>query len=169
MADEAANGAAETDTATTAAQFNVQKIYLKNVSFEAPNAPGIFQEEVPPQLQLNLNQKVARFDDNVYEVVLTITLTCTIGEKTAYLAEVEQAGVFGLSGFDEQGLDLMLGSYCPNVLFPYARQVVGDLIQHGGFPPFLLQPINFEAIYADQQRRRAEETQSVMQPPTGNA
>ena len=143
MADEAANGAAETDTATTAAQFNVQKIYLKNVSFEAPNAPGIFQEEVPPQLQLNLNQKVARFDDNVYEVVLTITLTCTIGEKTAYLAEVEQAGVFGLSGFDEQGLDLMLGSYCPNVLFPYARQVVGDLIQHGGFPPFLLQPINF--------------------------
>lgn len=169
MADEATNGAADTDTAATAAQFNVQKIYLKNVSFEAPNAPAIFQEETPPQLQLNLNQKVGRFDEGMFEVILTITLTCTIGEKTAYLAEVEQAGVFGLSGFDEQGLDLMLGSYCPNVLFPYARQAVGDLVQHGGFPPFLLQPINFEAIYADQQRRRAEEAQGALQPPTGNA
>lgn len=167
MADEAANGAAD---AGTAAQFNVQKIYLKNVSLEAPNTPAIFQEEGPPQLQLNLNQKVARFDADLYEVVLTITLTCTINEKTAYLAEVDQAGLFGLSGFDEQGLDLMLGSYCPNVLFPYARQLLGDLIQHGGFPPFLLQPINFEAIYADQLRRRAEEAQgSAMQPPTGNA
>ncbi len=169
MADEATNGAADLAPAPTAAQFNVQKIYLKNVSFEAPNAPSIFQEEAAPQLQLNLNQKVARFDDGVFEVVLTITLTCTVNEKTAYLAEVEQAGVFGLTGFDEQGLDLMLGSYCPNVLFPYARQTVGDLIQHGGFPPFLLQPINFEAIYADQQRRRAEEAQSALQPPTGNA
>jgi preprotein translocase subunit SecB len=165
MADEAANGAADAGTA----QFNVQKIYLKNLSFEAPNAPGIFQEEAPPQLQLNLNQKVARFDEGMFEVVLTITLTCTVNEKTAYLAEVEQAGVFGLTGFDEQGLDLMLGSYCPNVLFPYARQAVGDLVQHGGFPPFLLQPINFEAIYADQQRRRAEQAQSGLQPPTGNA
>ncbi len=165
MADEAANGAAE----VTGAQFNVQKIYLKNVSFEAPNAPGIFQESEAPQLQLNLNQKVARFDDDVFEVILTITLTCTVNEKTAYLAEVEQAGIFGLSGFDEQGLDLMLGSYCPNVLFPYARQALGDLISHGGFPPFLLQPINFEAIYADQQRRRAEQGDNAMQPPTGNA
>jgi len=169
MADEATNGAADPATAVTAAQFNVQKIYLKNLSFEAPNAPGIFQEEAPPQLQLNLNQKVARFDDDVFEVILTITLTCTVNEKTAYLAEVEQAGIFGLSGFDEQGLDLMLGSYCPNVLFPYARQAVGDLISHGGFPPFLLQPINFEAIYADQQRRRAEQGDSAMQPPIGNA
>jgi preprotein translocase subunit SecB len=166
MADEAANGAAD---AGTAAQFNVQKIYLKNVSFEAPNAPAIFTEEAPPQLQLNLNQKVARFNEGIYEVVLTITLTCTVNEKTAYLAEVEQGGIFGLTGFDEQGLDLMLGSYCPNVLFPYARQAVGDLVTHGGFPPFLLQPINFEAIYADQLRQRAEQGQSGMQPPTGNA
>ncbi len=166
MADEAANGAAE----VTGAQFNVQKIYLKNVSFEAPNAPAIFQESEAPQLQLNLNQKVARFDEGLYEVVLTITLTCTISEKTAYLAEVEQAGIFGLTGFDEQGLDMMLASYCPNVLFPYARQAVGDLIHHGGFPPFLLQPINFEAIYAEQQRQRAEQAQGALQqPPVGNA
>ena len=90
MADEATNGAAGAE-ATTPAQFNVQKIYLKNVSFEAPNAPAVFQEQAQPQLQLNLNQKVGRFEADMYEVVLSITLTCTINEKTAYLAEVEQA------------------------------------------------------------------------------
>lgn len=168
MADEATNGAAGAEAATPA-QFNVQKVYLKNVSFEAPNTPAVFQEQAQPQLQLNLNQKVARFDDDVYEVVLTITLTCTINEKTAYLAEVEQAGVFGLVGFDAAGTDMMLGTHCPNVLFPYARQALGELIAHGGFPPFLLQPLNFDAIYADQMRRRIEEAQSAQQPPVGNA
>lgn len=173
MADEATNGAAGPELVNpetaTGAQFNVQKIYLKNVSFEVPNAPAVFQEQAQPQLQLNLNQKVARFEDNVYEVVLTITLTCTINEKTAYLAEVEQAGIFGLGGFDEAGLDMMLGSHCPNVLFPYARQALGELISLGGFPPFLLQPLNFDAIYADQLRRRMEQGESAQQPAVGNA
>ena len=105
---------------------------------------------------MNLNQKVARLEEGVFEVVLGITLTCTIGEKNVYLAEIEQAGVFGLAGFDERNLDMMLGTYCPNVLFPYARQAVSDLISAGGFPPFYLQPINFEALYAEGLRRRAE-------------
>jgi preprotein translocase subunit SecB len=169
MADQATNGAAGAEATTTAAQFNVQKIYLKNVSFEAPNAPAVFQEQAMPQLQLNLNQKVARFEEDVYEVVLTITLTCTINEKTAYLAEVEQAGIFGLGGFDTAGTDMMLGTHCPNVLFPYARHAIGELITLGGFPPFLLQPLNFEAIYADQMRRRVEQGNSAQQPPVGNA
>ena len=172
MADEATNGAADADAdadTATGAQFIVQKIYLKNMSFEVPNAPMVFQEQAMPQLQLNLNQKVARFDENVYEVVLSITLTCTIDEKTAYLAEVDQAGVFGLTGFETSQLDLMLGTHCPNVLFPYARQALGDLISHGGFPPFLLQPLNFDAIYADQMRRRMEEGDSAQQPAIGNA
>ena len=168
MADEATNGAAGPEAAAPA-QFNVQKLYVKNVSFESPGSPAIFQESALPQLQLNLNQKVARFDDDLYEVVISVTITCTINEKTAYLAEVDQAGVFGLSGFDEAGLDMMLGSHCPNVLFPYARQALGELISQGGFPPFLLQPINFDAIYADQMRRRMEEAQSAQQPPVGNA
>ncbi len=168
MADEATNGAAGAEP-VTGAQFNVQKVYLKNVSFEAPNTPSIFQEQAIPQLQLNLNQKVARFDDDAYEVVLTITLTCTINEKTAYLAEVDQAGVFGIAGFDESGIDMMLGTHCPNTLFPYARQALGDLISHGGFPPFLLQPLNFEAIYAEQLRRRMEQGDSAQQPAIGNA
>ena len=168
MADEATNGAAGADT-PAAAQFNVQKLYLKNVSFESPNSPTVFNEQAVPQLQLNLNQKVARFEEDLYEVVLTITLTCTVNEKTAYLAEVDQAGVFGLSGFDAAGLDMMLGTHCPNVLFPYARQALGDLISHGGFPPFLLQPLNFEGIYAENLRRRMEEAQSSQLPPAGNA
>ena len=146
------NGAAGAEQA----QFTIQKIYVKDVSFEVPGAPQIFNEPGQPQLELNLNQKVARAADTVFEVVLGITLTCKVGDKTVYLAEVEQAGLFGLAGFDERTLDMMLGTYCPNVLFPYARQAIGDLIAQGGFPPFYLQPINFEQLYAEGLRRRAE-------------
>ena len=149
------DSSAATDQASQA-QFTVQKIYVKDVSFEAPNTPGIFNEAGQPQLNMNLNQKVARLEDGVFEVVLGITLTCAIEEKNVYLAEIEQAGVFGLAGFDERNLDMMLGTYCPNVLFPYARQAISDLITAGGFPPFYLQPINFEALYAEGLRRRAE-------------
>ena len=167
MADEATNGAAGAEAAVPqGAQFMVHKLYLKNVSYEAPGVPAAFQEQAMPQLQLNLNQKVTRFEADAYEVTLSITLTCTINEKTAYLAEVEQAGIFGLTGFDDATLDMMLGTHCPNVLFPYARQAIGDLIAHGGFPPFVLQPINFEGVYAEQMRRRMEQAQ---QPAAGNA
>ena len=154
------NGAAGAEQA----QFTIQKIYVKDVSFEVPGAPQIFNEPGQPQLELNLNQKVARAADTVFEVVLGITLTCKVGEKTIYLAEVEQAGLFGLAGFDERTLDMMLGTYCPNVLFPYARQAIGDLIAQGGFPPFYLQPINFEALYAEGLRRRAESQAGAPQP-----
>jgi preprotein translocase subunit SecB len=138
------------------AQFTIQKIYVKDVSFEVPGAPAIFNEPGQPQLELNLNQKVARAAEGVFEVVLGITLTCKVNDKTVYLAELEQAGLFGLAGFDERTLDMMLGTYCPNVLFPYARQAIGELIAQGGFPPFYLQPINFEALYAEGLRRRAD-------------
>ena len=128
---------------------------LKDVSFEAPNAPQVFNEQGQPQLQLNINQRVQRIEDGVFEVQLGITVTCTVAEKTAYLAEVQQAGIFSLSGFDDATLDAMLGIHCPNMLYPYARQTIGDLITAGGFPPFLLQPINFEALYAEGLRQRA--------------
>ena len=153
------NGSAETGGGP---QFSVEKLYVKDVSFEAPNAPAVFNEQAQPQLQMNLNQRVQRLNENAFEVVLGVTLTCTIDEKTAYLAEVQQAGVFGLAGFDETTLDAILGTHCPNVLYPYVRQVIGDLIAAGGFPPFLLQPINFEALYAESLRQRAE------QQATGN-
>ncbi|HET6545446.1 MAG TPA: protein-export chaperone SecB [Rhodanobacteraceae bacterium] len=138
------------------AQLSLQRIYAKDVSFEAPGAPQIFQQQAQPNVELNLSQRVTQLGESVFEVVLSVTATCKIEDKTAYLAEVHQAGIFGVSGFDAAGREAVLSTYCPNVLFPYARQLISDLIQNGGFPPFFLQPINFESLYADQLRRRAE-------------
>lgn len=159
------NGAAGAEQA----QFTIQKIYVKDVSFEVPGAPQIFNEPGQPQLELNLNQKVARIAEGLFEVVLGITLTCKLGDKTVYLAEVEQAGLFGLAGFDDRQLDFMLGTHCPTVLFPYVRQTIGELVSQGGFPPFYLQPINFEALYAEGLRRRAEAQQGGSALEAGNA
>ncbi|HWT14496.1 MAG TPA: protein-export chaperone SecB [Patescibacteria group bacterium] len=152
-----ANGAADQQQM---AQIAIQKIYVKDASFEAPNAPMIFQDSGQPNIQLNLNQKVQTIGDNVYEVVLTVTLTCKISDKTAYLAEVQQAGIFSLIGFDQATLHGMLGTFAPNTLFPYARQAISALVLDGGFPPFVLQPVNFDQIYADTMRRRAQEQPS---------
>ena len=156
MSEATANGAA-TGSAPEAAGpvFTVEKIYVKDVSFEVPGAPAVFNDQAQPQLQMNLQQGVQRLNENAYEVILGINLTCNVGEKTVYVAEVKQAGVFGLAGFDAATLDGMLGVHCPNVLYPYARQLVSDLIQAGGFPPFFLQPINFEALYTEGLRQRA--------------
>ena len=153
MSEELANGAAAPEA--TGPVFTVEKVYAKDVSFEVPGAPAVFNEQTQPQLQMNLQQAVQRLNDSAYEVVLGINLTCTIGDKSIYVAEVKQAGVFGLAGFDAATLDGMLGVHCPTVLYPYARQLISDLIQAGGFPPFFLQPINFEALYAEGLRQRA--------------
>jgi preprotein translocase subunit SecB len=170
MTEQTAPQADGADANAAQPQFTVEKIYLKDVSFEAPNAPQIFNEQGQPQLNMNLNQKVARLADGVYEVVLGVTLTCMMGEKTVYLSEVQQAGIFSLAGFDDRTLDMMLGTYCPNVLFPYARQAISELISQGGFPPFYLQPINFEGLYAEGLRRRAEQASgSVALAEGGNA
>jgi len=170
MTESIAPSAEGADANAAQPQFTVEKIYLKDVSFEAPNAPQIFNEQGQPQLNMNLNQKVGRLADGVYEVVLGVTLTCMMGEKTVYLSEVQQAGIFSLVGFDERTLDMMLGTYCPNVLFPYVRQSISDLISNGGFPPFYMQPINFEALYAEGLRRRADSSQgSVAMSEGGNA
>jgi preprotein translocase subunit SecB len=157
VADENTQGAAG---AEQQAQFAIQKIYVKDISFEAPGTPMVFNEQGNPDLNLNLNQKVGKLADDVYEVILGINLTCKLGDKTVYIV---------MTGFDERNLDFMLGTYCPNVLFPYARQMASDLIQAGGFPPFYLQPINFEAIYAESLRRRAEQLKSASAPAVGNA
>jgi len=144
-------------------QFSVDKIYVKDVSFESPKVPQIFSEQAAPQLNMNLTQRVQRLGDTAYEVVLAITLTCTLGEgegNTVYVAEVQQAGAFSLVGFEPNVVDALLGTQCPNVLYPYARQLIAELIQVGGFPPFLLQPINFDALYADSVRQRQQQQAS---------
>ena len=158
--------------APTGPSFTVEKLYVKDVSFEAPGTPQVFNEAGQPQLQMNLNQRVQKLNDNAFEVVLGVTLTCKLADdRTAYLAEVQQAGVFGLAGFDDATLDAMLGTHCPNMLYPYARQTVSDLIQAGGFPPFLLQPINFEALYAEGLRQRVAQGGAGLADaePVGNA
>ena len=152
--------------------FTVEKIYVKDVSFESPNSPTIFSENVQPDLQLNLNQKVQRLSETAFEVVLGVTLTCKAGDKTAYVAEVQQAGVFGLIGLEPQAIDVLLGTQCPNILFPYVRSMVSDLIHAGGFPPFYLQPINFEGLYAEtlrQRQQQADGTSLADSEPAGNA
>ena len=172
MSDQATNGA-DASAQPNAPQFTVEKIYVKDVSFESPKSPQSFNEQGQPQLQMNLNQRVQRLGEGTFEVVLGVTLTCALADdKTIYVVEVQQAGVFGLQGFQDNALDAMLGTHCPNVLYPYARQVIGDLIQAGGFPPFLLQPINFEALYAEGLRQRAQQGTGELAPnseTSGNA
>ena len=170
MSDETTNGAVAPAEAAGPA-FTVEKIYVKDVSFEVPGAPAIFTENVQPELQLNLNPRVQRLGENAFEVVLGVTLTCKAGDKTAYVAEVQQAGIFGLMGLEAQAVDVLLGTQCPNILFPYMRQLVSDLVQAGGFPPFFLQPINFEALYAESLRQRAAQGDAGLanSEPAGNA
>jgi preprotein translocase subunit SecB len=174
MTEEIQNDAAfgATDESETGPSFTVEKIYVKDVSFEVPGAPAVFNEQTQPQLQMNLNQQVTRLNDAAFEVVLGITLTCNADDKPLYLAEVKQAGVFGLVGLDPQSIDVLLGTQCPNILFPYVRQLISDLIQAGGFPPFFLQPINFEGLYAETLRQRQEQGDAPSladSEPAGNA
>lgn len=129
-------------------QVILQKIYVRDASLEVPHAPEIFTQEWSPKLDVQLNTAVQDLSPEVHHVVLTVTLSARLGERTAYHAEVQQAGVFKLAGFgDEEERRAVLGAYCPGVLFPFAREAVADLIQRGGFPAFLLQPVNFDALY----------------------
>lgn len=140
------------------AQFQLQKLYMKDVSFELPNAPQIFQEDGQVEIKMNLAQRVEKLSDGVQEVVLTVTVTANLGEKTAYLAEVQQAGIFAISGLNEQATHAAVNTLCPHTLFPYARRAITDMVADGGFPPLVLQPINFDQIYA--QRLQEAQTQS---------
>ncbi|WP_022948285.1 protein-export chaperone SecB [Methylohalobius crimeensis] len=138
-------------------QFAIQKLYIKDLSFETPNSPNIFTQRWEPQVEFNLSNKAQSLQDNLYEVVLTVTVTVKLGETTAYLVEVAQAGIFNVQGFGEEELEPLLEIYCPNVLFPYAREVVTDLSGKGGFMPMILPPVNFEAIYAQKKQQGSQQ------------
>jgi len=129
-------------------QFVIQKIYVKDVSFESPNAPDMFTQEWQPEVNLDLNTNARPLGEGVFEVMLSLTATVKNKEQTAFLVEVQQCGIFTLGGFADQEMGHMLGSYCPNILFPYAREAISDLVNKGGFPPLLLAPVNFDALYA---------------------
>jgi preprotein translocase subunit SecB len=146
---------------TTEKQFSIQKIYTKDMSFETPNSPKIFTEKWEPSVEFNLGTNVATLENSMYEVSITTTITVKCADTTAYLVEVVQAGIFSITGFSDQEMGPMVGSFCPNILFPYAREVVSDLVVKGGFPQLLLAPVNFDALYA-------QHLQQVQQQTTGS-
>lgn len=157
-------GAAGSDNQNQA-QFALQRIYVKDLSFESPNSPVVFQEQWKPQVNLDLNTSHSKVSDNQYEVVLSLTVTAKIGEKVAYIVEVQQAGVFLVSGIEGAQLGQMLGAYCPTILFPYARETIDTVVNKGSFPALMLAPVNFDAIYAQALQRKQEEGQG--EAPTG--
>lgn len=136
--------------------FEIQRIYVKDISFEAPNTPQTFVEEWKPEVSLNLETKSNPVQNNMHEVVLSITATVSTAKKTAFLIEVHQAGVFIVNGFPSEQLHHMLGSFCPNILFPYAREVVSDMVVRGGFPQLILAPVNFDALYEQHMKQQTE-------------
>ncbi|HHH47391.1 MAG TPA: protein-export chaperone SecB [Gammaproteobacteria bacterium] len=150
----------EQDTASQAdrpqQQFALQKIYLKDLSFETPNSPAIFTEQWEPAINVELQSSGKPLAENVHDVVLTVTVTAKLGDKIAYLVEVQQAGVFTVAGFSDEERAHMLGSYCPNILFPFAREAIADLVAKGGFPQMLLGPVNFDAMYAEHLQRQQQ-------------
>lgn len=136
-------------------QFAIQRIYVKDVSFETPNSPEIFQVEWAPEIKLDMDTRSNKLADNVFEVVLALTVTASIGEKTAFLCEIQQAGIFSIGDLEELQMAHMLGAFCPNILFPYAREAVAGLVNRGTFPQLNLAPVNFDALFAQYMQQRA--------------
>ena len=147
---------ADQDNQANQSQFSIQRIYCKDISLETPNSPLIFQEQWQPQADLEIDTVSTDLGGGVWEVTLTITSTVKVGEKTAFLIEVNQSGVFTINGMPDQQMGQMLGSFCPNILFPYAREAISDITNRGGFPPLVLSPVNFDAIYAQRLQQQAQ-------------
>lgn len=141
-------------------QFALQRIYIKDASFEAPNTPQAFTKEWKPEIKLDLNSGARKLDDNHYEVFVKVTVTATNEGETAFLVELVQAGLFVMANIPEQQIKPMLGAMCPNILFPYLRESIDSLVVKGGFPALMLAPINFDALF---QQRMQQEAQAAQQ------
>ncbi|MGR8920238.1 MAG: protein-export chaperone SecB [Gammaproteobacteria bacterium] len=148
-------------------QLAIQKIYLKDVSFEAPNSPMVFTSELNPSADVHFSNQTNALDADNHEVVLTVTVKVKQDEQSVYLVEVQQAGIFTVRGFPEQALPAILATACPNTLFPFAREAICDLVTKGGFPQLLLAPVNFEVLYAQELQRR--QAQSGGEAPRADA
>lgn len=161
MAEENQNtNGAEAGQQAQAPQFNIQRIYTKDISFESPNAPAIFQKEWKPEVKLDIDTTTNKLAENAFEVVLSVTVTAMLGEETAFLCETQQAGIFAVPAeMPDQAKAHLLGSYCPNMLFPYARETISNLVNRGTFPPLNLAPVNFDAIFAAYMQKRAQQAQ----------
>lgn len=137
-------------------QFAIQRVYTKDVSFETPNSPAIFQKDWKPEIKLDLDTRSNKLADDTYEVVLSVTVTATVEGQTAFLAEVQQAGIFTIGNLPEAAIAQTIGAFCPTTLFPYARETVANLVNRGSFPQLNLAPVNFDALFASYLKQRAE-------------
>lgn len=147
------NSAAQTEE--NAPAFSIEKVYVKDASLEIPNAPSIFTERAQPQISVELSNTGQLVEEGIFEVALKVTVTSKIEDKTAFLVEVTQAGIFSIRNVPEENMEMIIGITCPNILFPYAREAVSDLVVRAGFPSVLLNPVNFEALFAQQKEQQA--------------
>ncbi|WP_017903401.1 protein-export chaperone SecB [Pseudomonas asplenii] len=158
-----------TDQQNTAAdeesqpQFSLQRIYVRDLSFEAPKSPAIFRQQWEPSVGLDLNTRQKALEADFHEVVLTLSVTVKNGEEVAFIAEVQQAGIFLIKNLDAASLSHTLGAFCPNILFPYAREALDSLVTRGSFPALMLAPVNFDALYAQELQRLQQEGSSTVQ------
>ena len=157
MAEEQENQQAATAGNGQRGQFEIQKIYVKNISLETPNSPQVFREQWQPSVHMDIANSVDELGDNLYEVTLSVTATVSHDEKTIYLVEVQQAGIFLMTDFPREIMGRMVATVCPNILFPFVRETVSDLVTRAGFPQLLLAPVNFDALYLQHQQKLAAE------------
>jgi preprotein translocase subunit SecB len=141
--------------------FSIEKVYVKDLSLEIPNAPQVFLERETPQVDIQLHHNSTGVEDGVYQTVLTVTVTAKVGERTLFLVEAAQAGIFTARNIPQQELEPVLGIACPNILFPYVREVISDTVVRAGFPPVILAPVNFEAIFAAQRNQQQAQEPAV--------
>lgn len=153
MTDQQTNGAAAEDNSP---QFSLQRIYVRDLSFEAPKSPQIFRQTWEPSVALDLNTKQKSLEGDFHEVVLTLSVTVKNGDEVAFIAEVQQAGIFLIANLDAPSMSHTLGAFCPNILFPYAREALDSLVTRGSFPALMLSPVNFDALYAQEMQRMQE-------------
>ena len=149
------------DEQQTDRQFAIQRIYTKDISFESPNAPQVFISEWEPKINVDLSTEIQALSEDTIQVVLTVNVVAKHEDKAAFLVEVQQAGIFLAKGFSEEELGPLMGIGAPNALYPYAREVVSDLITRGSFPQFTLQPVNFEQMYAQQMASKKESAEKT--------
>jgi preprotein translocase subunit SecB len=150
--------------ASTQPVFTIEKVYVKDLSLEIPNAPAVFLEREAPTVDIQLHHNSTSVEDGVYQTVLTATVTAKIGDKTMFLVEVAQAGIFQVRNLGSQEMEPLLAVACPNILFPYVREVISDTVSRAGFPPVLLAPVNFEAIYTSQRQQALSEPVQIITP-----
>ncbi|RMU53321.1 hypothetical protein ALP29_201099 [Pseudomonas syringae pv. avii] len=160
MTDQPNNGAVANEE--NGPQFSLQRIYVRDLSFEAPKSPAIFRQEWTPTVSLDLNTRQKPLEGDFYEVVLTLSVTVNTGEEVAFIVEVQQAGIFLIKGLDDAAMSHTLGAFCPNILFPYAREAIDNLVVRGSFPALMLAPVNFDALYAQELQRMQEPGETPM-------